>query len=592
MCGIIGYWNTEKEAFETLLDSLKKLEYRGYDSFGFATTSEKKLFLEKKVGKASSTQTSPIPGKIGIGHTRWATHGKVTERNTHPHFDCEKRIAVVHNGIIENFQELKKDLENKGHYFSSETDTEIIPHLIEEQIKSGSTLKQAIINSGNIIKGRNAFLVLDSQNEEIIAFRKGSPLIVGVKKTNDTPQYYIASDIQAFLEETNDVMYLDDNEIVVIGKEVTFFNGETGEQIEKRLIKIDLDSATAEKGDYEHYMLKEIMEQKESIVKAINQDEKELLHVAEEINKARGIFFIGCGTAARVAHTAEYAFSMIAEKHVNYMTASEFENSKHFLTSESLVIAISQSGETADVIEALEVAKERKSKIISITNTKGSSIDKMSDFTFLINVGTEKAVASTKATTAQIAVIVLLAHACAGELQKGEKSLIDMTGKVNDMLNPRYNEHIKKLAETISNKNDMFIIGRGINYPMALEAAIKIMEVSYINAQGFAGGELKHGPIAMIEKDTPVIALVADDELRQEIISNTIEVKSRGAYVIGIAPENNEAFDYWIKTPKVDSPLSSLVNLIPVQLLSYYLGLARGHDIDCPRSLAKSVTVK
>jgi len=283
---------------------------------------------------------------------------------------------------------------------------------------------------------------------------------------------------------------------------------------------------------------------------------------------------------------------MASDKHVNFIPASEFENYKHFLVPESLIIAISQSGETADVIEALETAKKKNSKIISITNTQGSSIDKISDFTFLINAGTEKAIASTKATTAQIAVIILLAYTCAGKLREGDRILIDTIGKVNDMLNPRYNKHIKKLAEIIHNKKHMFIIGRGINYPMALEAAIKIMEVSYINAQGFAGGELKHGPIALIEKGTPVITLVADNESKQEILSNAIEVKSRGAYVIGIAPENNETFDYWIKIPKVNSVTSSLVNLIPVQLLSYYLGLLQGHDVDCPRSLAKSVTVK
>ena len=591
MCGIIGI-SSNKSVSASIVNSLKKLEYRGYDSFGFATVNEKNLFSKKRTGKVSSTQIDFIPGKIGIGHTRWATHGKVTERNTHPHLDCTKKIAVAHNGIIENFQELKNSLINKGHTFLSETDTEVIPHLIEEFLKLKNNLKQAVINCGNLLKGRNAFLVLDSKENKIIAFRNGSPLIVGIKKTNESSETFVASDIQAFLDKTNEVMYLDDNEIVVIDNKVEFFDGKTGEKIEKRIIKIDLESAIAEKGNYTHYMLKEIMEQKETLTKAINQDDRKLMHVAQEINNAHGIFFIGCGTAARVAHTAEYIFSMASDKHVNFIPASEFENYKHFLVPESLIIAISQSGETADVIEALEIAKKKNSKIISITNTQGSSIDKISDFTFLINAGTEKAIASTKATTAQIAVIILLAYTCAGKLREGDRILIDTIGKVNDMLNPRYNKHIKKLAEIIHNKKHMFIIGRGINYPMALEAAIKIMEVSYINAQGFAGGELKHGPIALIEKGTPVITLVADNESKQEILSNAIEVKSRGAYVIGIAPENNETFDYWIKIPKVNSVTSSLVNLIPVRLLSYYLGLLQGHDVDCPRSLAKSVTVK
>ncbi|MBT4257951.1 glutamine--fructose-6-phosphate transaminase (isomerizing) [archaeon] len=588
MCGIIGYQSQNKEAFDKLDEGLKRLEYRGYDSFGFATISEGNLLVEKKIGKVSTSSIKPLPGKIGIGHTRWATHGKVTEKNTHPHKDCAGRLAVVHNGIIENFQELKKDLILKEHIFLGETDTEIIAHSIEEFLKIGYNLKQAVIGTGNLLKGRNAFVVLDSTTNKMIAFRNGSPLIIGIKES----EIFLASDIQAFLHETNEVMYIDDNEIVVINGGIEFFNLKNGEKIEKRRIKIDLDSNVFEKGDYKDYMLKEIMEQKETLAKAINQDAQKILHVAQEINNAKNVFFIGCGTAARVAHTAEYVFSMVADRQVNFIPASEFENYKHFLLPETLVIAISQSGETADVLEALNVAKEKKSRIISITNSPESTIAKMADFPFLINAGPERAVASTKATTAQIALVILLAYACTGELIEGDKVLLDVAGKVNDMLNPRYKEHIKALAEKIFKKENAFIIGRGINYPMALESAIKIMEVSYINSQGFAGGELKHGPIALIEENTPVIALVSEGKTKEEIISNAIEVKSRGAYIVGVSPENNEVFDYWIKVPEVDEVASSLVNLIPMQLLSYYLGKFRGHDVDCPRSLAKSVTVK
>ncbi len=592
MCGIVGYWNTKLEAFSILFESLKKLEYRGYDSFGFATISNAQLFIEKQVGKVSVVKCKDIPGVIGIGHTRWATHGKVTEKNTHPHVDCSKKIAVIHNGIIENFQELKNDLYKKGHKFLSETDTEVIPHLIEENLKKKMNLKDAIIEVGLSLKGRNSFIALNPETKEMIAFRNGSPLIVGVIKENNNSEVFIASDIQAFLNKTKKVMYLDDNQIVIINENPEFYDVKTKNKIKKRLIKIDLDAKDTEKGDYSHYMLKEIMEQKETLARAINQDNKILMHVAQEINNARGVFFIGCGTAARVCHTAEYVFSMVADKHVNFIPASEFENYKHFLLPETLVIAISQSGETADVLDALKVAKQKDSKIISIVNAPGSSIINVADYNFLINAGPEKAVASTKATTSQIAVIILLAYACAGRLKEGCRILVDVAGKVNDMLNPRYNEHIKNLAQKIYQTKNAFIIGRGINYPMALESAIKIMEVSYIHAQGFAGGELKHGPIALIEKETPVIALVGNNELKNETISNAIEVKSRGAYVIGIAPENNEVFDYWIKTPDVEEIASSIVSLIPIQLLAYYLGTLRGYDVDYPRSLAKSVTVK
>ncbi len=591
MCGIIGYWNQEKDACPIIIESLKKLEYRGYDSFGFAIVLNNKLSVERKTGKVSSTEYQNFPGVIGIGHTRWATHGKITENNAHPHRDCFMKIAVVHNGIIENYQEIKNQLSKKGHNFLSETDTEVIPHLIEENIRNGLDFKEAVMDVCPLLQGRNSFIALSS-DQEMIAFRNGSPLILGVKKNNKIPEIFIASDIQGFLDETRDVIYLDDNQIAIIKENLEFYDINTKKRIEKRLIRLDIDLKEAEKGSYPHFMLKEIMEQKKALRRAINQDDKNLMHLAREINEAKGIFFIGCGTAAKVCHIAEYIFSKIANKHVNFVQASEFENYNHFLIPETLVIAISQSGETADVLESLEIAKKRKSKIISITNTKQSSLDKISDYTFFINAGIEKAVASTKATTSQLIVVLLLAYACAGRLEEGKRILIDLIGKVNDMLNPRYELHIKKLAEKIYQEENIFIIGRGINYPLSLESAIKIMEVSYIHAQGFAGGELKHGPIALIKKDSPVIVLMSNDESKKEIISNAIEVKSRGAYVIGVSPENNPIFDYWIKTPNVEAETSPIVNLIPIQLLAYYLGILKGCDVDYPRSLAKSVTVK
>ena len=589
MCGIIGYWSNEKEAQQTILDSLKRLEYRGYDSFGFAILSDSgNLNLEKQIGKVSSAECENFSGKIGIGHTRWATHGKVNKENTHPQTDCTEKIFVVHNGIIENYQELRKKLTEKGHLFKSETDTEIIPHLIEQEIKNHRSLKEAVIYVGKVIKGRNAFVVMDISTKEMIAYRNGSPLILGVKKG----EIFVASDIQAFIHKTNRVMYLDDGQLVLIKEDPEFFNSLNGEIIHKRIIELNVDPSQAEKGDYPHFMLKEIMEQKGTIIKAINQNDRDLLHIADEINKAKGVFFIGCGTAARVCHTAEYIFSEIDKKHINFVPASEFGNYKHFLVPETLVIAISQSGETADVLEALNVAKEKCSKVISILNTPESSIAKKSDYVFYLNAGPERAVASTKATTSQLAIVILLAYTCAGKLQRGYELLIDLAAKVNDMLNPRYGEHIKNVAKEIYQKEDIFIIGRGINYPLSLESAIKIIEVSYIHAQGFAGGELKHGPIALIEKDTPVIVLVSEDNTKNDIISNAMEVKSRGAKIIGVSPENNPVFDLWIKTPNVPKSTSVIANLIPIQLLAYYLGILRGEDVDCPRSLAKSVTVK
>ncbi len=585
MCGIIGYVG-EKNAMPILFDCLKRLEYRGYDSYGFATLDRGKIWIRKSKGKVSEGGFEKLPGYIGIAHTRWATHGKVSKANAHPHTDCEKRIAIIHNGIIENFESLRKDLIRKGHTLKSDTDSEVISHLIEDNLDLG--LQEAVRRTMKILKGRSAVLVLKDDFEGIIAARNGSPLIVGAGKK----EYFIASDVPAFLNRTNEVMYLDDGEMVVIeeSKGPVFLSIENGKNVEKRIIKIDWDAKHAEKGDYEHFMIKEIMEQKETIIRAINQSDQNIRRVAKEIAKAYGIFLTGCGTAGNVCHTGEYIFSSIAKKHVNYVVASEFPNYKDFLTKKTLLITVSQSGETADVLEAVKAAKAKGVKVISLINVRGSSLDRMSDFTLLINAGPEKAVASTKATTAQLVVLYLLAYACSGKLDDGKRLLLETASKINDMLNPRYEERIKNLAKDIHRKKNIYVIGRSLNYPMAMESALKIMEVSYIHAHGFAGGELKHGPIALIEKNTPCVVLTGGDA-DHDIISNAMEVKARRGFIIGIGPKRHEVFDFWIKTP--DAGLASpIVNIIPMQLLAYHLGAFRGCEIDTPRNLAKSVTVK
>ena len=386
-------------------------------------------------------------------------------------------------------------------------------------------------------------------------------------------------------------MYLDDNEMVIIDSSVKFLNVATGKEVSKRVIQIDWHPGTSHKGAYDHFLIKEIMEQKDTLVKAINQDDAKIMMVAGLIKNAFGTFFVGCGTAGKVCMVGEYLFSKIAKKHVNSIVASEFSNYQHYLTDKTLMVAISQSGETADVLEAIETAKSKGVRVVSLLNVFGSTMMRLSDDFFMVNAGAERAVVSTKATTAQLAVITLLAYAAAGKLQDGKLLLMNASAAVNDMLNPRYDEHIKKLANILVNRKEMFIIGRGINYPIALEAAIKLQETCYTHAQGFAGGELKHGPLALIEEGTPCIALVANDETKDEIISNAMEVKSRGGYIIGISPENNEVFDYWLKVPDAGNA-SPIVNIIPVQILAYYLAVLRGCDPDYPRNLAKSVTVK
>jgi glucosamine--fructose-6-phosphate aminotransferase (isomerizing) len=386
-------------------------------------------------------------------------------------------------------------------------------------------------------------------------------------------------------------MYLDDNEMVVADGKTKFFNINTGEPVRKRLVTIDWDAGQAEKGEYPHFLIKEIMEQKDTIMRAINQNEEAILKTAEEIKKAKGTFFTGCGTAGKVCLAGEYVFSKVSNKHVNFIVSSEFPNYQHFLTDKTLLVTISQSGETADVMEAVEVAKNMGVKVISLVNVMGSTLYRNSNYAFLINAGPEKAVASTKATTAQLALVTLLAYAVDGRLNEGKRLLIDTASKVNDMLNPRYEARITKLAAKLKNSKNIYIIGRSMNYPMALESAIKIMEVSYIHAQGFAGGELKHGPLALIQEGVPCIVLVANDETKDDVISNAMEIKARGGYIIGVSPENNEVFDFWIKVPDVGNA-SPIVNIIPIQILAYHLGILRGCDPDYCRNLAKSVTVK
>lgn len=595
MCGIIGYVG-DSLAAPVIFESLKRLEYRGYDSYGFATLENKNFFVKKESGRISGLDFSGIserlPGMMGIGHSRWATHGKVSAGNSHPHADCEGNILVVHNGIIENYQKLREELRKKGHEFRSDTDTEIIPHLIEEHGSLGfeASVKKAVSR----LKGRYAIAAMDRNSEKIIGVRKGSPLIVGVNDSESEKEFFLASDIPAFLDHTNNVMYLDDEEMVVMERKprrIRFCSIRDGSEIRKRLVNIGWDPGQAEKNGFEHFMMKEIMEQKDTIRRAINQNDKDIGNIAGEINNAFGTFFTGCGTAGNVCLAGEYIFSKVARKHINFVVSSEFPNYHHFLSDKTLLIAISQSGETADVLEAVEAAKKKNVRIISLVNVMGSSLDRKSDHSFLINAGPEKAVASTKAATSQLALVTLLAYACAGRLNEGRRLLIETASKVNDMLNPRYEEHIRRLAEKIQKRDSMYIIGRSLNYPMALESAIKIQEVSYIHAQGFAGGELKHGPLALIDKGTPCIVMVAEDEVKDDVISNAIEIKSRGGYIIGIAPSNNEVFDYWIRVPDVGDA-SPIVNIIPVQILSYHLAVLRGHDPDYPKNLAKSVTVK
>lgn len=586
MCGIITY-KGKNEAAPILLKGLKRLEYRGYDSAGMAVLGDGRIDVRKNIGKVAEVEVKEkfleMKGNAGIAHTRWATTGEVTKENAHPH--ALKRMAIVHNGIVENYQQLKENLVRKGHAFISNTDTEVILCLIAEERKDKALL-QAVSAAFGQLRGRNAFVVL-SESGSLIAARKGSPLLLGIADHG----MLLASDASPLLDHTRNVVFLDDNEIVQLDGGWEVYDAHSLERKEKEVEEVTWTLEQAQKGEYEHFMLKEIMEQKNTIRDALMQDRQLVMDVASAINGAFGTYVVGCGTAGKVALASTYIFSRLTKKHLNFALGSEFPNYHDFLTKDSLLIAISQSGETADTLEAIETLQGKNGKIVSIVNVLGSTMDRTSDWTLPVLAGPEQSVCSTKSTTNQLVITYLLAYACSGRYEEGLDLLRRTADAVDDMLCESFLERIRSLAGTLNGCDDMYIIGRGLNYPMALEAAIKIQEVSYIHAEGFAGGELKHGPIALVEKGTPLIVFAPNDETYDGIISNALEVKARGGRIIGISPNDNRAFDDWIEVPDIPET-SPILNIIPIQLLSYYLAVLRGNDVDQPRNLAKSVTVK
>jgi glucosamine--fructose-6-phosphate aminotransferase (isomerizing) len=585
VCGIIAFKSKDKVSVnDYLVEGLKKLEYRGYDSFGMAYKSNS-VDIIKRVGKIGEfCFDKGIVSEQGIAHTRWATHGGVNEINAHPHYSKNKKIVVVHNGIIENYQEIKNFLLNEGYEFISETDTEVIPHLIEYFMNSGNNFLNATKLALKEIEG--SFAVVIMHENEMIGARNGSPLVIGLKDRN----YFMASDIPAFLKHTNKVIFLEDGEMAYIDKNnnIEFYKYESGEIIQKNTKEVNYGVGEAEKGSYPHFMLKEIEEQKYTIKRAIQQDKELIRKVVEEIKNAKGVFFVGAGTSYHACFAASYLFSHIAKMHVNVVLASEFPNYEDFINEKTLVIALSQSGETADVLEAVKSAKRKNAKVISIVNVVGSSLTRLSDYNIMMNAGPEICVLSTKSYTSQLAIIILLAYKIIGK----EKVAKETIGKVSNIV-PKIienREKIFKIAEKLKDKKDIFLIGRNSEYPTALEGALKIKEVSYIHAEGFAGGELKHGTIALIEKGTPVIVFCSE-KTKKQIISNAMEVKARGAYVIGIGKEDNEVFDDFLSVDDIKNA-NNILMIIPIQVLAYKLAVLRGLDPDKPRNLAKSVTVK
>lgn len=608
MCGIFGYVGKKNNAPQLILEGLKLLEYRGYDSWGIASRNKKvnikykkysnKFIVEKHVGKiGSAALKSSTPIKSGsiinhkssmaIGHTRWATHGGVTVKNAHPHLDCTKTIAVVHNGIVENFQELKKDLQKKGHRFISETDTEVIPHLIEEFLKRQG-FASSVRDAFNKLKGLNAIVVANAKSTEIVAAKNGSPLVVGIGKD----EFYIASDAIGIVKHTKKVIFLEDNQMVILGKVLKLISLPNGKEIKPNYNNLTWKFEETGKGKYKHFLLKEIHEQPKVIENIALNYLEDAQKLADLIDKAFGTFVLGCGTASYAALSGTYLFSRIAKKHVNFSIGSEFKYLEDYLTSDSLVIAISQSGETIDVVEPIGEIKKKGSKIVGLVNVLGSTLYRQSDFKILLGAGPEKAVIGTKSFIAMVSVILLTAYSLVKRKEDGKKLLIKSAEDVKNILKDNFIREIKKIAKILKNKEHIYLIGRGLSYATALEATLKIKETSYIHAEGFAGGELKHGVIALIDKGTPCIVIAPNDETYDDIISNAQEVKAREGMIIGVGPKNNSVFDYFLKTEDLGD--ATIISQIVIsQLLAYYLALERGiKDPDKPRNLAKSVTVK
>ncbi len=587
MCGIIGY-HGQKSAKGIVLEALKRLEYRGYDSWGIATPDRSGVHIIRKIGKIGDVLEEDLAlpaAPLCIGHTRWATHGGVSENNAHPHLSQNSTIAVAHNGIIENYQELREFLQKHGFAFRSQTDTEVIPHLIQYHMDSGKAFPDAVQSALRELEGSFAILAVHTGNDTIAFGRRGSPLVLGVGEGES----FVASDVPAFIDHTKQVIYLDDDEWGYIDNAVHIFDLKSGTARAKTPTLVTWNYEEAKRGDHPHFLIKEIHDQERTIAGAVEQSREALQKAVDMLKSAVGVFLVGCGTSHHACISSTYQFAHISKRHINACLGSEFNNYEDFITSKTLMIAVSQSGETADLLEAVRAAKRKGAKVLAIVNVIGSTLARLADHILPMNCGPEICVLSTKSYTAQVALLLLLAYADAGRAAEGKQSIRNAAAHVRDVLS----ENAPKaaaLAQRFKDQRDMFLIGRDLAHSIALEGALKIKEVSYIHAEGFAGGELKHGTIALIEPGVPTIALVTEST-RKLIISNAMEIKARGGTIVGIGSEPSEVFDDFLRVPETGQA-NPLLMILPIQLLAYHLALARGCDPDKPRNLAKSVTVK
>ena len=584
MCSIIGYSGLESAA-PILVKGLQKMEYRGYDSVGIATESGKKIILKKGVGKVvevnNSIMLDTLPGNIGIGHTRWATHGKVTEKNAHPHSSNSGKIAIAHNGIIENFEELKSELQNKGYKFQSETDTEVIANLIQLNFDETADVKQSIMKTVNQLKGHYSFVVI-FEDGTLAAARFHEPLIVGVGKNS----HYISSDVLGFIEKTDDAIYVDNEDFVIVdGSGIHIFDFD-GTSVKYQVTKVSKEFADVYKGDFAHYTLKEISEQPDTILRAV--DNNQIEEFVDNIKQAKNLYITGSGTSYNAAEITKYLMSKFAKIKINTLISSELPFSPNEIEPNSTLITISQSGESADVLEAVKIAKESNAKILSIVNLLNSSLSQQSSLAIGLNCGPEIGVAATKSFTSQLSILYKICdQLCNGCINPDWEKV---SSAISQILSN--NSKIKEIAKNLKDVSDIYVLGRGIHLPIAKEAALKLKELAYIHAEGIPAGELKHGPLALMDSNVYVIIINPNDSTYNDTLNSANQIKARGAKIIGISDKKSNVYDYWVDIPSIDEALYPLIEIVPIQLLSYYSALEKKTDPDYPRNLAKSVTVK
>ena len=612
MCGIVGYTGP-REAYPIIIKGLKRLEYRGYDSTGVALQNGSDLKVYKKKGKVNELEEAIVGQNLhahtGIGHTRWATHGEPSDRNAHPHESFSGNLAMIHNGIIENYSLLKTELLSKGYNFKSDTDTEVLLNFIEEiKTKNECSLEEAVRIALKRVVGAYVILIIDNSDPEtIIAARKGSPLVIGIGKG----EHFLGSDASPMLEYTKEVVYVNDYELAIIKPEELVLKNLGNEKITPYVQKLDLDLAAIEKGGFDHFMLKEIFEQPQTIydclrgrldAEAGTVTMSGIQRYAEQIMNARRIVMIACGTSWHAGLIAEYIFEELCRINVEVEYASEFRYRNPVIHEGDVIIAISQSGETADTLVAIETAKSHGAIILGVVNVVGSSIARASHGGAYTHAGPEIGVASTKAFTAQLAVLTMIALKIAdmkGSISRERylfllNELNEVPEKVARVL--KNSDKIKALAEKYKDARDFLYLGRGYNFPIALEGALKLKEISYIHAEGYPAAEMKHGPIALVDENLPVVFVATKDAYHQKVVSNIQEIKARKGKVISVITEGDEfsekISDDVVVIPQSDEIVAPMVSVVPLQLLAYYIGVAKGYDVDKPRNLAKSVTVE